>query len=120
MQLGELQEYYGEFQHAGVQVYAVSVDSPEDNARLKARLEAGYEFLSDPKAELLAALDITQANRSPSLKVCAIPTQYLLDQNGIVRWFHRAETWRVRPHPKEALQAIEQLASPEKLQPAAT
>ena len=46
MQLGELQSYYGEFQDAGVNVYAVSVDPPEHNARLKARLGAGYEILS--------------------------------------------------------------------------
>jgi peroxiredoxin len=119
VQLGELQEYYGEFQRAGVQVFAISVDSPEDNARLRARFGTGYEFLSDPKAVLLADLDISQANRSPNFKVTAIPTQYLLDRSGIVRWFHRAETWRVRPHPKEALQAIEGLASAEKVQPAA-
>ena len=107
MQLGELQEYYGEFQRSGVRVYAVSVDPPELNARLKARLGAGYEFLSDVKAELLEALDIRQMHRSATGEANAIPTQYLLDRDGVVRWFHRGETWRVRPHPQEALQAIE-------------
>jgi len=106
VQLGELQEYYGEFQKAGVQVYAVSVDPPERNALLKARLGAGYEFLCDAKGELLDALDIRHARRSPTGQDNAIPTQYLLDRKGIVRWVHRAETWRIRPHPREALQAI--------------
>ena len=88
-------------------MYAVSVDPPELNARLRARLGAGYEFLSDAKADLLEALDIRQMHRSPSGEPNAIPTQYLLDREGIVRWFYRDETWCVRPHPREALQAIE-------------
>lgn len=106
MQLGELQEYYGEFQRAGVQVYAVSVDPPDHNARLKARLGAGYEFLSDERGELLDALDIRQAHRSVTGKDTAIPTQYLLDREGVVRWVYRAESWRIRPHPQESLRAI--------------
>jgi peroxiredoxin len=109
VQLGELREYYAEFQKAGVGVYAVSVDPPEQNARLKARLGAGYEFLSDERGELLDALDIRQAHRSVTGKDTAIPTQYLVDRDGIVRWVYRAETWRVRPHPREALQAIREL-----------
>ena len=109
MQLGELQEYYGEFQKAGVQIYAVSVDSPAHNARLKARLGAGYEILSDHKGKLLDALQIRQPHASMTFEDVAIPTQYLLDQGGVVRWFHRADTWRIRPHPKEALQAIARL-----------
>jgi peroxiredoxin len=109
VQLGELREYYAEFQKAGVAVYAVSVDPPEQNARLKARLGAGYEFLSDERGELLDTLDIRQAHRSVTGKDTAIPTQYLVDRDGIVRWVYRAETWRVRPHPREALQAIREL-----------
>jgi peroxiredoxin len=109
VQLGELKDYYAEFQSAGVGVYAVSVDPPEHNARLKARLGAGYEFLSDEKGELLDALDIRQPHRSMTGGDTAIPTQYLLDQEGVVRWVHRAETWRVRPHPREALEAIRAL-----------
>jgi peroxiredoxin len=110
VQLGELQEYYSEFQAAGVRVYAVSVDPPEQNVRLKARLGAGYEFLSDERGELLDALDIRQAHRSVTGKDTAIPTQYLLDRDGIVRWVYRAATWRVRPHPREALEAIREMS----------
>lgn len=82
VQLGELQEYYGQFQAAGVRVYAVSVDPPGQNARLKARLGADYEFLSDEQGELLDALDIRQARRSVTGQDTAIPTQYLLDREG--------------------------------------
>jgi len=112
VQLGELKDYYAEFQRAGVGVYAVSVDPPDHNARLKSRLGAGYEFLSDEKGELLDALDIRQPRRSMTGGDTAIPTQYLLDRQGVVRWVHRAETWRVRPHPREALDAIRALPGP--------
>jgi peroxiredoxin len=110
VQLGELQEYYGQFQSAGVHVYAVSIDKPQHNARLRARLGAGYEFLSDAGGVLLDALEIHQMRRSPNGED-AIPTQYLLDQEGIIRWFHRSETWRVRPHPREALRAVALMAT---------
>ena len=106
MQLGELQEYYGTFQQASVAVYAVSVDAPELNARLKARLGSGYEFLSDTKGTLLDALDIRQSHASLTGDDVAIPTQYLIDREGIIRWVYRASTWRLRPHPREALAAI--------------
>lgn len=104
MQLGELQDYYGEFQRAGVRVVAVSIDRPEQNALLKRRLGAGYEFLSDSNGRLLDALDIRHRSW-PGIE-SAVPTQYLVDANGIVLWYHREETWRVRPHPREALRAI--------------
>ena len=106
MQLGELQGYYGEFQDAGVQVYAVSVDPPGHNARLKARLGAGYEFLSDERGDLLDALDIRHAHRSATGKDVAIPTQYLVGRDGVVRWVYRDESIRLRPHPRAALAAI--------------
>jgi peroxiredoxin len=86
------------------------VDPTEQNARLKARLGAGYEFLSDAQGGLLDALDIRQAHRSMTGKDTAIPTQYLLDRDGIVRWVYRAESWRVRPHPREALEAIREMS----------
>jgi peroxiredoxin len=122
VQLGELQDYYAAFQKAGVGVYAVSMDAPEDNARLKTRLGAGYEFLSDAKGELLDALDIHQRHW-PGLAVVgvrpetAVPTQYLLDRAGIVRWLYRAETWRVRAKPTEALRAIQLIKPCEALHP---
>jgi peroxiredoxin len=100
VQLVELRQYYAEFQNAGVGVYAISVDPPEQNARLKARMGAGYEFLSDVRGELLDALDIRQAHRSPTGKDTAI-----------VRWVYRAETWRIRPHPRLALEAIREMHS---------
>ncbi len=111
MQLGGLQGYYGEFQDAGVHVYAVSVDPPEHNARLKARLGAGYEILSDERGELLDALAIRHARRSPTGKDVAIPTQYLVDRDGVVRWVYRDDSIRLRPHPREALAAIRESVS---------
>jgi peroxiredoxin len=117
VQLGELQAYYGEFRRAGVRVYAVSVDPPGRNARLKARLGAGYEFLSDARAELMDALDIRQSHRSATGEDVAIPTEYLLDQSGVVRWLDRGKTWRVRSHPREALEAIRVLTPAKQPQP---
>src|SRR5262249_37234521 len=70
------------------------------------------EFLSDVQGELLDALDIRRARRSMTGKDTAIPTTYLLDRAGVVRWVYRAERWRGRPHPQEALDAIRALSVP--------
>ena len=104
MQLGELQDYYGEFQRAGVRVVAISIDGPQHAALLQERLGAGFEFYSDASGELLDALGIRHRHW-PGLET-AVPTQYLVDADGVVRWVYRAATWRVRPHPREALSAI--------------
>ena len=60
------------------------MDPPEHNARLKARLGAGYEILSDERGELLDALNIRHARRSATGKDVAIPTQYLVRRDGVV------------------------------------
>ena len=83
MQLGELQSYYGKFQDAGVHVYAVSVDTPEHNARLKARLGAGYEVLADERGELLDALNLRR--KYPLLTLAGVTACLVLSGWCLVR-----------------------------------
>ncbi len=72
---------------------------------------SGYEILSDQRGELLDALDIRHARRSATGQDVAIPTQYLVHRDGVVRWFYRDESIRLRPHPREALAAIRESVS---------
>ena len=63
------------------------------------------------RAGVRSALDIRHARRSATGKDVAIPTQYLVHRDGVVCWFYRDESIRLRPHPREALAAIRESVS---------
>ncbi len=112
-ELGQLQRYYHFFRDLGVQLVAVSVDSPEQNGRLRRRLGAEIEFLSDPDCRLIDQLDIRQLRKQPGKRDLAIPSQFLVDGQGIIRWVYLPDTWRKRVPPRGVLQAIsDHLISP--------
>lgn len=105
-ELGQLQRYYHSFRDLGVQLVAVCVDSPEQNSRLRRRLSAEIEFLSDPECRLIDQLNIRQPRRQPGERGLAIPSQFLVDAKGIIRWVYLPDTWRKRVPPRGVLQAI--------------
>ena len=113
MELGQLQQYYDAIRKYGVQIYAVSVDSPEVNRALRERVGAGYTFLSDPDATVLGQLNIRHHTPNPSGKDIAIPTQILVDKTGIVRWIYQTSNYRIRARPETILAVLDDLNTSE-------
>jgi peroxiredoxin len=113
VELGQLQQYYDAIRKYGVQIYAVSVDSPEVNRALRERVGAGYTFLSDPDATALGQLNIRHHTPNPSGKDIAIPTQILVDKAGIVRWIYQPSNYRIRARPETILAALDHLNTSE-------
>ena len=109
MELEQLQNYYGTIRTYGGEIYAVSIDSPEVNRALRERVGADYIFLSDPDATVLDQLNIRHHTPNPSGKDIAIPTQILVDKNGIVRWIYRPSNYRIRARPETVLAVLEDL-----------
>ena len=89
-------------------LFAVSVDSPETSKRLKERLDSNFTFLSDTEGALLDALDIRHRG-SPGQGDIAYPTSILVDSKGIVRWTFESDTYRTRARPEAVFAAIQQL-----------
>ena len=115
-ELGELRKSYGAIAERGVELVAVSVDPPEVSERLRRRLGLEIRFLSDPDGSLMDPLQIRHRGGRPGFLAPAagaagadifLPTSFLLDGDGVIRWIHRPDTYRVRASSREVLAAID-------------
>ena len=109
MELEQLQKYYDTIRNYGVQIYAVSIASPEINRALRERVGAGYVFLSDPEGAVLDQLNIGHHTPNPSGMDIPIPTQILVDRKGIVRWIYQPSNYRIRARPETVLAVLKDL-----------
>ena len=109
MELGQLQEYYDTVRSYGVEIYAVSTAPPEVNRALREQLGAGYIFLSDPDRSVLDQLNIDHQTPNPTGHDIPIPTQMLVDQEGIIRWIYQPSNYRIRAKPETVLAVLKEL-----------
>ena len=109
MELGQLQEYYDTVRSYGVEIYAVSTAPPEVNRALREQLGAGYTFLSDPDRSVLDQLNIDHQTPNPTGKDIPIPTQILVDQEGIIRWIYQPSNYRIRAKPETVITVLKEL-----------
>jgi peroxiredoxin len=79
---------------------------------LRKRLGAGYPFLSDAHRQVIDLVNIRYHRLNPSGGDIAIPTLVLADRDGIIRWIHQTEDYRVRAQPEEILHILDQEAGP--------
>jgi peroxiredoxin len=98
-----VEKQLGDFKTAGVRPVAISVDQPEVSADLIKK--AGYTFtlLSDPDTAATKQYHLLHAGAGPSGSNVSRPAEFLVDQNGIVRWTNFAEDIRVRARADEML-----------------
>ena len=95
-------------------LFAVSVDPPETTRALRDKLDSDFTFLCDTEGELLDELGIRhrpQGRMAELPESIAFPTAILVDENGIVRWAYRSDTYRQRARPEQIFQAIAELRS---------
>jgi peroxiredoxin len=115
-ELGELRDNYQAILDRGVEVVAVSVDSPETSARLRERLGLDSRFLSDPEGSLMDAVSLRHEGGAPPPAITGkpagnpdifLPATFLVDGDGVIRWAYRPDTYRVRATIPEVLAAID-------------
>ena len=84
----------------------ICTDTPEEIRKQRKKHGARAVMLCDPELEVTARYELR--NVSPTgISPLPIPTTFLVDAEGIVRWIDQAEDYRVRSHPDRLLQAIE-------------
>ena len=100
---------------------AVSVDSPEISEKLRRRLDLPMRILSDVNGTLMDPLSIQHDGGMPPDLIAGevgkinpsrdlfLATNYLLDEQGVIRWIYRPDTYRVRASVDELLAAIDSL-----------
>ena len=103
----------------GVEVVAVSVDPPEISEPLRKRLDLPMKILCDVEGTLMDPLNIRHdggmppdvivgkvAKINPS-KDLFLSTNFLVDEQGVIRWIYRPDTYRMRASVDELLAAID-------------
>lgn len=104
-----IEQHLAEFQAAGVEPVAISVDP--SNVSLDLATKAGYTFpiLSDPDAELIRRYGLLHAKGGPDDHDIARPAEFLIDRDRKVYWANFTEDVRVRARAEEMLAAAEEL-----------
>jgi peroxiredoxin len=101
-----------ELESSGIQVVAISLDTPEINRRQRQKLGYTYTFLSDPKAEVIRRYDVLHRGAGPKGIDVARPAEFLIDSSGTVRWVNLTENIAVRARPEQVLQAFKETLQP--------
>ncbi len=91
-----------------MRVIAISVDTIEVTARHCEKQGYTFEFLSDPKAEVIRRYDLLHAGGHGSEDISR-PAEFLVDPSGMVRWVNLTERYRVRPKGEEILMVLDDL-----------
>jgi peroxiredoxin len=63
-------------------------------------------FACDPDAEAATKLNLLQTNLAKMGKRVAVPSNILVDEDGIVRWTHYAHIAMDRPDPRFVLERV--------------
>jgi peroxiredoxin len=125
-EIHELVVAYPEFQKRGVALVAVSVDKPDAEAKLNATYSIPFPVLSDSDVAMIEAFHVVNHVEDDELAKMksfgvdlesysgkthheiAIPSLFLIDRSGIVRWAHSDPDFKVRPSVAQMLAAIDQ------------
>ena len=103
------QQRLGEFHDRGVEILAISVDSPQESERLCKAKGYSFPFLSDAKAEVIRKYGVLHPGGGENGKDIARPAEFLVDSSGVIHWVNLTEDLRFRVRPQMALDAINRL-----------
>ncbi len=126
-QIHELTTAYPAYRKRGVTPVAISVDRVEESAKTQATYAIPFPVLSDPDVAAHRAyrvlhqvdeaefarlkgfgIDLERASGN-SHHVIAVPSLFVIDGKGVVRWAHADPDYKVRPSTVQVLAAIDGL-----------
>ena len=84
----------------------MSVDSPEESAKLVDKLNLDFPILSDPDARVIGEWGLVHEGGKPGGGVIARPGIFLVDGDGTISWRNLTEDYRVRVRPEHLLEAL--------------
>ena len=95
-ELGEFVKQYEALKALNVQVLGISVDPPDKGRLVVGKLKAPFPILSDSQREAMRIYGTENPHPAPEEDSINIPTLVLIDSQGVIRWIHRAEDYRIR------------------------
>jgi peroxiredoxin len=127
LQLHELTQLAPALEKRGVQVVAISVDLPSVEAKTRAQHGVPFVLLSDPKLRAHAAFHVVHVAAEAERQALAgfgielakfsgethhsfaVPSIFLVDKHGIIRFAHVDEDFKTRPSGKQLLDVVARL-----------
>ena len=100
-QLASYARHSEEFWRRGAQLVGISVDPPQNNARMVGKLRLPFPLLSDPRAELITRLGLWDPEES-----AATPSTLVADRSGEVRYLYSGRDFADRPGDDEVFEAL--------------
>jgi peroxiredoxin len=125
IQLHELQQAKAQFDAKGIKLVAISVDIPDQEATTQAKHGVAFAMLSDPKLIAHKAFNVVKVNTPDDIKMLAgygielakfsgethgnfaVPSMFLVDAKGVVRFAHVDTDYKTRPSPAQMLSAAD-------------
>jgi len=105
-----LQSRIEEIRDHGGKVVAICVDSIEKNLGVAEQLKLDFPILSDADLVATDAYGLRHKLGNPMEgRDISRPAVFILDNQGIVRWRHLTDNWRVRVHPETIVQQLADL-----------
>jgi peroxiredoxin len=93
-----------EFERRGAQVVGISVDPPQNNARMVGKLRLTFPLLSDPRAELITRYGLWDPEDG-----VARPSILVVDRSGEVRYLYSGRDFADRPGDDEVFGTLKGL-----------
>ena len=127
LQLHDYSEAKSEFERRGVQIVAISVDQPSEEAKTQARDGVPFPMLSDSRLVAHRAFRVVHVPSDVERKALAgygidlaafsgeshgsyaIPAIFVIDRGGAVRFAHVDEDYKTRPSAAQMLQVVDRL-----------
>jgi peroxiredoxin len=102
------EELRPELDARGVAIVTVSTDTPDEIRRGRGKHGCRATMLSDPGLEVTDRYGLRNpTNLTPKgIRGMPVPTTFLVDAEGVVRWIDQAKNYQVRSEPERVLRAI--------------
>jgi peroxiredoxin len=121
LQLHRLAAALPQFQQKGLQIAAISVDTPGEEAKTQAKQGVAFPMLSDSDLAVHKAFHVVHVPPDAEAKALAgygidlekysgqrhhsfaVPAIFLIDRTGTIRWQHVDQDYKTRPTPEQML-----------------
>jgi peroxiredoxin len=105
------EQHLTELHDRGIEIAAISVDSPDESRKLCQAKGYTFPVLSDPKAEVIRQYGVLHPKGGEDDRDIARPAEFLVDSRGAIRWVNLTEDLRVRARPEAVLKAADSIGT---------
>ncbi|MFO0633057.1 MAG: peroxiredoxin family protein [Nannocystaceae bacterium] len=106
-QLAGLQRALPELERRGATLVGISADEAPESVAFASAHNLTFSLLHDPRSEVASRYGVRMDREA-----IAIPSVFVLAQDGRIAWRHVGETVPDRPTPEAVLAALDAMAAP--------